>query len=55
MSQLFWGLLLAAGFALVGYIAVDGNIPPLYLLGKPAGPIICGVLGFGVGFYLGNR
>jgi hypothetical protein len=55
MKQLFWGLLFAVCFALVGYLAVDGNIPPLYLLGKPAGPIVCGVLGLGVGFYLGNR
>ena len=55
MKQLFWGLFFGACFAFVGYIAVDGNIPPLYLLGTPAGPIACGVLGLGVGFWLGNR
>jgi hypothetical protein len=55
MKQIFWGLLFAAGFALVGYVAVDGNIPPLHLLGMPAGPITCGALGLVVGFYLGNR
>jgi len=55
MKQIFWGLLFAAGFAFVGYLAVDGNIPPLHLLGMPAGPITCGVVGLVIGFYLGNR
>jgi hypothetical protein len=55
MKQLFWGSFFAACFALVGYIAVDGKIPPLHLLGHPGGPISCGVLGFVVGFWLGNR
>jgi hypothetical protein len=55
MKQLFWGVFFGACFALVGYLAVDGNIPPLHLLGKTAGPITCGVLGFGVGLWLGNR
>ena len=55
MKQILWGLFIGACFALVGYIAADGNIPPLHLLGKPAGPITCGVLGLAVGFWLGNR
>jgi hypothetical protein len=55
MKQLFWALLFGVCFAFVGYLAVDGKIPPLYLLGKTGGPITCGVLGLGVGFYLGNR
>ena len=55
MKQIFWGLFFGAFFAFVGYLAVDGNIPPLHLLGMPGGPITFGVLGLGVGFYLGNR
>ena len=55
MKQIFWGLVFGACFALVGYLAVDGKIPPLHMLGQPAGPITCGVFGLVVGFYLGNR
>jgi hypothetical protein len=55
MKQLFWAAFFGACFALAGSFAVDGDIPPLYLLGKPGGPIACGLLGLGVGFWLGNR
>jgi len=55
MKQLLWGVFFGGCFALVGYLAVDGSIPPLYLLGPTAGPATCGVLGFGVGLWLGNR
>jgi hypothetical protein len=55
MKQLFWGVFFGACFALVGYLAVDGKIPPLHLLGKTAGPITCAVVGVGVGLWLGNR
>jgi hypothetical protein len=55
MKQLLWALFFGACFALVGHFAVDGKIPPLHLLGTPAGPVVCGVLGLVVGFWLGNR
>jgi hypothetical protein len=55
MKQIFSALFFGACFAFVGYLAVDGNIPPLHLLGKTAGPITCGVVGLVVGFWLGNR
>jgi len=56
MKQIFWGLFFGAAFAFLGYLAVDGNIPPLHLLGKTAGPAVCGALGVVAGVcWLGNR
>jgi hypothetical protein len=55
MKQILWALFFGAFFAVIGFAAVNGNIPPLDLLGEPTAPIACGVVGLAVGLWLGNR
>lgn len=51
VTAAFFGLC----FALLGYMGVNGKIPPLNLFNETTGPAVCGAIGVAMGFWLGNR
>jgi hypothetical protein len=59
MKQLFMSVVFAALFAFVGFAGARAGIPPMNLLTENIGPNSCpilfGVIGLVVGFWLGNR
>jgi hypothetical protein len=55
MKQLFMTISFAAFFAFVGYAGERAHIPPFNLIPEMWAPIIFGLVGLGVGFWLGNR
>jgi hypothetical protein len=55
MKQILGSLFFAAFFAFVGLAAERASIPPFNLFKEGWTPIVFGVIGLGVGFWLGNR
>ncbi len=55
MKQILGAIFFAAFFAFVGLAAERASIPPFNLFKENWTPIIFGVIGLGVGFWLANR